>query len=333
MKDASPRHDWTTEEALALFELPFNELLFRAQSIHRENFDPNRIQMSSLLSVKTGGCEEDCNYCSQSASHETELKASKIVPLEEVVAAAKDAKKAGATRFCMGAAWRNPKDRDMPKIIEMVKAVKDLNLETCVTLGFVSPEQAKELKEAGLDYYNHNIDTSEEHYGNVVSTHTFQDRMDTLALLRDSSIKLCTGGIVGMGESRNDRANMLRSLAMLPKHPESVPINMLVPIKGTPFGELDRLDSFELIRTIAVARVMMPESYVRLSAGRQELNDEAQSLCFLAGANSIFCGDRLLTTGNAASDADQALFAKLGLEPEQHFEGKVLPSEDLAESA
>jgi len=333
MKDASPRHDWTTEEALALFELPFNELLFRAQSIHRENFDPNRIQMSSLLSVKTGRCEEDCNYCSQSASHETELKASKIVPLEEVVAAAKDAKKAGATRFCMGAAWRNPKDRDMPKIIEMVKAVKDLNLETCVTLGFVSPEQAKELKEAGLDYYNHNIDTSEEHYGNVVSTHTFQDRMDTLALLRDSSIKLCTGGIVGMGESRNDRANMLRSLAMLPKHPESVPINMLVPIKGTPFGELDRLDSFELIRTIAVARVMMPESYVRLSAGRQELNDEAQSLCFLAGANSIFCGDRLLTTGNAASDADQALFAKLGLEPEQHFEGKVLPSEDLAESA
>jgi len=333
MKDASPRHDWTTEEALALFELPFNELLFRAQSIHRENFDPNRIQMSSLLSVKTGGCEEDCNYCSQSASHETELKASKIVPLEEVVAAAKDAKKAGATRFCMGAAWRNPKDRDMPKIIEMVKAVKDLNLETCVTLGFVSPEQAKELKEAGLDYYNHNIDTSEEHYGNVVTTHTFQDRMDTLALLRDSSIKLCTGGIVGMGESRNDRANMLRSLATLPKHPESVPINMLVPIKGTPFGELDRLDSFELIRTIAVARVMMPESYVRLSAGRQELNDEAQSLCFLAGANSIFCGDRLLTTGNAATDADQALFSKLGLEPEQHFEGKVLPSEDLAESA
>lgn len=333
MKDASPRHDWTTEEALALFELPFNELLFRAQSIHRENFDPNRIQMSSLLSVKTGGCEEDCNYCSQSASHETELKASKIVPLEEVVAAAKDAKKAGATRFCMGAAWRNPKDRDMPKIIEMVKAVKDLNLETCVTLGFVSPEQAKELKEAGLDYYNHNIDTSEEHYGKVVSTHTFQDRMDTLALLRDSSIKLCTGGIVGMGESRNDRANMLRSLATLPKHPESVPINMLVPIKGTPFGELDRLDSFELIRTIAVARVMMPESYVRLSAGRQELNDEAQSLCFFAGANSIFCGDRLLTTGNAATDADQALFAKLGLEPEQHFEGKVLPTEDLAESA
>ncbi len=332
MKDATPRHDWTTEEALKLFDLPFNDLLFQAQGIHRANFDPNRIQMSSLLSVKTGGCEEDCNYCSQSASHETELKASKIVPLEEVVSAAKDAKKAGATRFCMGAAWRNPKERDMPKIVEMVKAVKELELETCVTLGFVSPEQAKELKDAGLDYYNHNIDTSEEHYGNVVSTHTFKDRMDTLSLLRDSSIKLCTGGIVGMGETRKDRANMLRALATLPKHPESVPINMLVAIEGTPFSDLDKLDSFELIRTIAVARIMMPESYVRLSAGRQELNDHAQSLCFLAGANSIFCGDRLLTTGNAATDADQALFEKLGLEPEQHFEGKVQPAEDLAET-
>jgi biotin synthase len=283
--------------------------------------------MSSLLSIKTGGCEEDCSYCSQSSSYDSGLAASKIIPLEQVIDAAKNAKKAGATRFCMGAAWRNPKERDMPKIIEMVKAVKDLELETCVTLGFVSPEQAGDLKEAGLDYYNHNIDTSEEYYKNVVSSHSFSDRTHTLSVLREKEIKLCTGGIIGMGETRTDRANMLRTLSCLPKHPESVPINMLVPIPGTPFGDLDQLDSFELIRTIAVARIMMPHSYVRLSAGRMELNDHAQSLCFLAGANSIFCGDRLLTTKNADNDADMALFATLGLKPEQHFEGKISAAE------
>ncbi len=327
MKHVTPYHNWTSEQALKFFNLPFNDLLFQAQSVHRACFDPNMIQMSSLLSIKTGGCEEDCSYCSQSSSYDSGLEASKIIPLEQVVAAAKDAKQAGATRFCMGAAWRNPKERDMPKIIEMVKAVKNLELETCVTLGFVSPEQAGELKEAGLDYYNHNIDTSQEYYKTVVSSHSFNDRIDTLAILRDKKIKLCTGGIIGMGETRIDRANMLRTLACLPKHPESVPINMLVPIPGTPFADLDQVDSFELIRTIAVARIMMPRSYVRLSAGRMELNDHAQSLCFLAGANSIFCGDRLLTTRNVDNDTDMALFKTLGLKAEQHFEGKVTAAE------
>ncbi len=327
-----PRHDWTSEQVEKLFNLPLNDLLFQAQTAHRAGFDPNTIQMSSLLSIKTGGCEEDCNYCSQSASNDTDLKAEKIVPLQDVVSAASNAKQAGATRFCMGAAWRNPKARDMPKIIEMVKAVKDLGLETCVTLGFVDEDQAEELREAGLDYYNHNIDTSEANYGNVVSTHTFQDRLDTLATLRDANIKLCTGGIIGMGEERKDRGDMLKTLANLPKHPESVPINMLVPIEGTPFGDKETIDSFELVRTIAVARIMMPKSYVRLSAGRMSLDESAQALCFFAGANSIFCGDRLLTTGNAASDADAQLFTKLGLKSEQHFEGKITP-EDLKQSA
>jgi len=332
MANAVPRHDWTDEQVQKLFDLPLNDLLFEAQSIHRSNFDPNQIQMSSLLSIKTGGCEEDCNYCSQSASHDTGLQAEKIVPLHTVVEAAKNAKQAGATRFCMGAAWRNPKDRDMPKIIEMVKAVKTLGMETCVTLGFVNEKQADELREAGLDYYNHNIDTSEANYGNVVSSHTFQDRLDTLSTLRDAEIKLCTGGIIGMGEERKDRGSMLITLANLPKQPESVPINMLVPIEGTPFSEVERIDCFELVRTIAVARIMMPKSYVRLSAGRASLDDSAQALCFFAGANSMFCGDRLLTTGNAASDADAVLFQKLGLKGEQHFEGKITP-EDLKESA
>lgn len=307
------RHDWTRDEALGLFALPFNDLLFTAHTLYRGYFDANAVQLSTLLNVKTGGCPEDCRYCAQSARYATGLKAQKIMDLGAVLAAAKKARAVGAGRFCMGAAWRSPKDRDLEKVIEMIKGVKALGLETCVTLGMLTAGQARRLKDAGLDYYNHNVDTSEEHYANVVTTRTYRDRLETLGHVRDAGIKVCCGGILGMGESRDDRAGMLVTLANLPEHPQSVPINMLVRIPGTPLAALEKLDPFEFVRTIAVARVMMPASIVRLAAGRLELSEEFQALCLFAGANSIFYGDRLLTTPNPEDDADRDLFARLGL--------------------
>lgn len=310
---AAPRHDWTRHEALALYNAPFNDLLFQAQTVHRRHFDPNKVQKSRLLSIKTGGCPEDCGYCSQSAHHETGLKASRLLEIERVVLEAKAARDAGATRYCMGAAWRGPKERDMNALCEMVERVKALGMETCMTLGMLSDAQAERLKEAGLDYYNHNIDTSEGYYGKIVTTRTFDDRLATLERVRAAGIKVCCGGILGMGEAAADRVDMLVTLANLPAHPESVPINMLVPVEGTPLGAARKLDPIAFVRTVALARLMMPASVVRLSAGRKEMSDEMQALCFLAGANSIFVGDRLLTTGNADADEDDALFAKLGI--------------------
>ena len=312
------RHDWRCDEIEALFDLPFNDLIHRAQTLHREYFDPNEIQVSTLLSIKTGACSEDCGYCSQSARHETGLEREKLLPLEEVIAAAASAKARGATRFCMGAAWRNPTDRNLARVIEMVRAVHDLGMETCVTLGMLTEPQAQRLKDSGLDYYNHNLDTSPEFYGNVITTRTFQDRLDTLAHVREAGINVCSGGILGMGETRHDRARMLQELCNLPKHPESVPINLLVQVEGTPLYGAAKLDPFELVRTIAVARILMPASWVRLSAGRTEMNDELQALCFLAGANSLFYGDRLLTTDNPEADRDQALFDRLGMHMSSH---------------
>ncbi len=300
----------------ALFELPFNDLLFRAQTVHRRHFDANAVQLSTLLSVKTGGCSEDCGYCSQSARYETEVGREKLMDLAEVVDAARAAKESGATRFCMGAAWRGPKDKDLDGVAEMVRQVKALGMETCVTLGMLKEGQADKLKDAGLDYYNHNLDTAPEFYGQVISTHTYQDRLDTLGQVRDAGIKVCCGGIIGMGESRAVRAKLIAELAALDPQPESVPINMLVKIPGTPMAIEPDLDPLEFVRTIAVARIAMPASHVRLSAGRRELGESTQALCFLAGANSIFYGDRLLTTGNPDVEADQVLFAKLGLKPE-----------------
>jgi len=307
------RHDWTLDEIEALLDLPFNDLLFRALTLHRQYFDANEVQVSTLLSIKTGACPEDCGYCSQSARHDTGLERERLLPLEEVVAAAEAAKAQGATRFCMGAAWRNPTDRNLEQVTEMVRAVHGLGLETCVTLGMLTERQAGDLKEAGLDYYNHNLDTSPEFYDQVITTRTFQDRLQTLAHVRRAGINVCSGGILGMGESRRDRASMLRELANLPRHPESVPINMLVQVEGTPLFGSPELDPFEFVRTVAAARILMPASYVRLSAGRSGMNDQTQALCFLAGANSIFYGDRLLTTDNQSEDRDQALFRRLGL--------------------
>ncbi len=321
---ATPRNDWTIEEVEALFALPFNDLLFHAQSVHRQNFDPNRVQLSTLLNIKTGGCAEDCNYCSQSAKNGADLKASKMMPSDEVIKAAKAAKEGGATRFCMGAAWSSPKERDMPEILDMVKSVKSLGMDTCMTLGMLSDEQTAQLKEAGLDYYNHNLDTSREYYDKVVTTRTYDDRLATLDRCRDKGIKLCTGGIIGMGESQTDRASMMVTLANLPKHPESVPINMLIPIEGTPFEAKAKVDDIDFVRTIAVARIVMPQSYVRLSAGREEMSVELQALCFFAGANSMFYGDKLLTAGNQGVSDDQDMFAKLGIQPEEHREGKPM---------
>jgi len=320
MNDTTIRHDWSQQEIERLLALPFADLMFHAQSVHRSRFDPNRIQVSTLLSIKTGACAEDCGYCSQSAKYNTELAAEKLLPVEEVVAAAKSAKDKGASRFCMGAAWRNPTDRNLQRVIEMIQGVHDLGMQTCVTLGMLTADQAQRLKQAGLDYYNHNLDTSPEFYGNVISTRTFQDRLDTLEHVRNQGINVCSGGILGMGESRKDRASMLRELANLPKHPESVPINMLVQVEGTPLFGVDELDLFEFVRTIAAARILMPASYVRLSAGRTKMSDEMQALCFMAGANSIFYGDRLLTTDNPDADADLKLFERLGLSFEQHSE-------------
>lgn len=317
MPAADSRHDWSPAEIEGLLDLPFNDLLFRAQSVHRARFDPNRVQVSTLLSIKTGACPEDCGYCSQSAHHHTGLERERLLPLDEVLSAAAEAKSKGATRFCMGAAWRSPTDTNLEQVAQMIRAVHDLGLETCVTLGMLSAPQARRLHEAGLDYYNHNLDTSPEFYGQVITTRTYQDRLDTLAHVRAAGINVCSGGILGMGESRHDRARLLQELANLPKHPDSVPINLLVQIEGTPLFGTAKLDPFEFVRTIAVARILMPGSYVRLSAGRSEMTDELQALCFFAGANSIFYGDRLLTTGNPEVDHDQELFARLGLEMEE----------------
>ncbi|MGD8234562.1 MAG: biotin synthase BioB, partial [Chromatiales bacterium] len=308
------RHDWQTGEIEALFEKPFNDLLFEAQQVHRAHFDPNQVQVSTLLSIKTGACPEDCGYCSQSSKYDTSLEREKLLPLEEVIEAAEAAKSKGSTRFCMGAAWRNPTDRNLDRVIEMISAVRDLGMETCVTLGMLTEAQAQRLKEAGLDYYNHNLDTSPEFYGNIISTRTFQDRLETLDYVRNAGINVCSGGILGMGESRRDRARMLQELVNQPKHPQSVPINLLVQVEGTPLFGVDALDPLEFVRTIAVARILMPESYVRLSAGRTEMSDELQSLCFLAGANSMFYGERLLTTDNPETDSDRDLFSRLGIE-------------------
>jgi biotin synthase len=304
---------WTVGEVLALYDLPFMDLLWRAQETHRQHFDANAIQRSTLLSVKTGGCPEDCSYCSQSARYSTDVERERLMPLDEVVAAARAAREKGASRFCMGAAWKSPKDNDLEKILDMVREVKALGMQTCVTLGMLKEGQAEKLKEAGLDYYNHNLDTDREFYAQVIKSHTHDDRLDTLEQVRDAGISVCSGGIIGMGETRRNRAAMLTQLANLPKPPESVPINNLVPVPGTPLGEQPPLDPFEFVRTIAAARIVMPTSCVRLSAGRREMSDELQALCFLAGANSIFYGDHLLTTGNADFDQDDVLFERLGL--------------------
>jgi biotin synthase len=308
-----PRHDWTREEVRALFVLPFPELIFRAAQAHRENFDPSEVQISTLLSIKTGGCPEDCAYCPQSAKFETGVKAEKLMDLETVLAEARAAKAGGASRFCMGAAWRSPKDRDLEKVCDMVEGVKALGMETCVTLGMLTGEQAHRLKSCGLDYYNHNLDTSPEFYGEIITTRTYQDRLDTLAHVRAAGINVCCGGIVGMGEKLEDRVGMIATLASLPAHPESVPINMLVRVEGTPLAGVGTLDSLDFVRTIAVARITMPASMVRLSAGREDMSEETQALCFLAGANSIFYGPKLLTTPNPGRDRDMALLDKLGL--------------------
>lgn len=311
------RNNWRLEEVEALFDLPFNDLLFQAQTIHRQRFDPNRVQVSTLMSIKTGGCSEDCKYCSQSARNATELEREKLAEVEAVLEAAREAKRSGSSRFCMGAAWRNPKGRDMERLLTMVSGVKALGMESCMTLGMLTREQAEKLKKAGLDYYNHNLDTSEAYYGEVITTRSYQDRLDTLGHVQDAGLNVCSGGIVGMGESRQDRAGLLATLANLPRQPESVPINRLVRVAGTPLDEmenLEELDPLEFVRTIAVARIVMPGSWVRLSAGRESMSDELQALCFAAGANSIFSGERLLTTPNTGEASDASLFAKLGLE-------------------
>ncbi len=319
------RHDWSIEEVEALLNLPFNDLLFQAQSIHRQQFDPNQVQVSTLLSIKTGACPEDCGYCSQSSRNDTQLERERLLPLDEVLVSASAAKEKGATRFCMGAAWRNPTDTNLQTVAEMVKAVKDMGMETCLTLGMLTAEQAQKLKDAGLDYYNHNLDTSPEFYGEVITTRTYEDRLQTLDHVRKAGLNVCSGGILGMGESRRDRASMLCQLSNLPSHPESVPINLLVQVEGTPLFGVEELDLLEFVRTVAAARIMMPKSYVRLSAGRTEMTDELQALCFFAGANSLFYGERLLTTDNPETDRDKQLFERLGLSMEAHVETEKPP--------
>jgi biotin synthase len=315
LDDITPRSDWTRAEIAALFALPFPELMFRAQSIHRRTFTPTEVQISTLLSIKTGGCPEDCGYCSQSARYDTGVKAEKLMAVDTVLAEAHRAQQAGATRFCLGAAWRGPKDKDLEAVCEMVEGVKALGMESCVTLGMLTTAQAGRLREAGLDYYNHNLDTSPDYYRHIISTRTYQDRLDTLEAVRDAGIKVCCGGILGMGESSDDRAGLIHALANLPVHPESVPINALMPIAGTPAADAAPVDPIDFVRTIAVARITMPRSMVRLSAGREAMSTETQALCFLAGANSIFYGEKLLTTANPAAQADRNLFEKLGLAP------------------
>ncbi|HIM58636.1 MAG TPA: biotin synthase BioB [Gammaproteobacteria bacterium] len=311
------RNDWQLDEVETLFAMPFNDLLFKAHTIHRENFDPNQVQVSSLLNIKTGACPEDCSYCSQSSKYDTGLEREKLMEIDLVLEQAKEAKDKGATRFCMGAAWRNPTDKSLDKVIPMIQGVKAMGMETCVTLGMLTQEQAFTLKEAGLDYYNHNLDTSKENYPNVTTTRTFQDRLDTLESVQNADIHVCSGGILGLGEDQTDRASMLRSLANLEAHPDSVPLNLLVPIPGTPFEKVAPPTESEFVRTIAVARIMMPKSVVRLSAGRTEMGEAMQALCFFAGANSIFYGEQLLTTNNPDTNTDQALFARLGINQSQ----------------
>lgn len=311
------RHDWTRAEIQDLYQQPFLDLVFQAQQTHRQNFSANQIQVSTLLSIKTGKCPEDCKYCSQSARYDSKLEAEKRIAVEKVIEEAKQAKVSGSSRFCMGAAWRNPHERDMPYVLDMVREVKALGLETCMTLGMLNASQAERLQQAGLDYYNHNLDTSREHYPNIITTRSFDDRLATLQHVRDAGLKVCSGGIVGLGEQRADRIGLIFELATLPIHPESVPVNMLVPIEGTPLAQEDKLDVTEWIRTIAVARIVMPKSYIRLSAGRESLTDSDQALAFMAGANSIFSGEKLLTTPNVAQGKDQQLFQKLGLTVEK----------------
>lgn len=315
---ADIRNDWTREQVLNLFALPFNDLLFHAQQVHRRHFDANKVQVSTLCSIKTGACPEDCAYCPQSARYDTGLEREKLLQVEAVLEEARAARASGATRFCMGAAWRSPKQKDMPYVARMVREVKALGLETCMTLGMLNQDQASELAEAGLDYYNHNLDTSPEYYGEIITTRSYQNRLDTLANVRAAGMKVCAGGILGMGEGEKDRAGLLQQLANLPQQPESVPINMLVKVAGTPLENERDLDPFEFIRCIAVARIMMPISHVRLSAGREAMSDEMQSLAFLAGANSIFYGEKLLTTTNPETNRDRQLFARLGIEPEAY---------------
>lgn len=312
------RHDWTREEVLAMFNQPFNDLLFDAQVMHRRHFNPNSVQLSTLLSIKTGACPEDCKYCPQSARYDTGLEKEKLLEIETVIEAAKVAKASGSSRFCMGAAWRSPHDRDIPAVAHMIREVKALGLETCMTLGMLNADQSEKLADAGLDYYNHNLDTSKEFYGEVITTRTYQDRLNTLSNVRKSGMKVCAGGIVGMGEEQKDRAGLLMELANLSHHPESVPINMLVKVAGTPMASEEDLDPFEFIRTIAVARLMMPKSYVRLSAGREEMNEQMQAMAFMAGANSIFYCDKLLTTPNPKANSDMQLFERLGIKPEEY---------------
>lgn len=325
MSDIQLRHDWKRDEIEALFALPMNDLLFKAHSLHRQVFDPNEVQISRLLSIKTGACPEDCKYCPQSARYDTGLEKERLIEIEKVLTEARSAKAAGASRFCMGAAWRNPHARDMPYLKDMVSEVKAMGMETCMTLGMLSGSQAEELAEAGLDYYNHNLDTSPEYYGDIITTRTYQDRLDTLSNVRAAGMKVCSGGIVGMGEEATDRAGLLQQLANMEQHPDSVPINMLVKVAGTPFENLDDLDPLEFVRTIAVARIIMPLSRVRLSAGREKMTDEMQAMCFFAGANSIFYGCKLLTTNNPEENEDMTLFKRLGLHPEQ---GKYATVED-----
>jgi len=319
------RNDWTRAEVEALFALPFNELLFRAHGVHRAHFDPTEVQVSTLLSIKTGACPEDCKYCPQSTRYDTGLEPEKLLEVERVLESARAARAAGSSRFCMGAAWRSPKDRDLPLLTAMIKGVKDLGMETCMTLGMLSAGQAQALADAGLDYYNHNIDTSPEFYPEIISTRCFQQRLDTLANVREAGMKVCCGGIVGMGEGREDRAGLLLSLATMPEHPESVPINLLVRVPGTPLEEQPDLDPFEFVRTIAVARILMPASHVRLSAGRENMSDELQALAFFAGANSVFYGEKLLTTANPEAERDLQLFRRLGLRPEERAPAEAAP--------
>jgi biotin synthase len=317
MSSATPRHNWTREQALALFNQPFNDLLFQAQTVHRHSFDPNQVQLSTLLSIKTGSCPEDCKYCPQSAHYDTGLEKEKLLDVETVIAEAKAAKESGASRFCMGAAWRVPREKDLPRVLDMVREVKAMGMETCMTLGMLTESQASQLAEAGLDYYNHNLDTSPEYYGEIITTRTYADRLETLGNVRKAGMKVCAGGIIGMGEADNDRAGLLVELANLSPQPESVPINMLVKVKGTPLEDQANIDPFDFIRTIAVARIMMPQSHVRLSAGREEMNDQMQALAFMAGANSIFYCEKLLTTANPKANSDKLLFERLGITPEQ----------------
>jgi biotin synthase len=311
------RHDWTEEQISTLFELPFNDLLHHAQSVHRQHFNPNQVQLSTLVNIKSGGCSEDCSYCPQSARYNTEVEAEPLLDIPAVLESAKQAKAHGASRFCMGAAWRSPKEKDFKQVLDMVEGVKNLGLETCATLGMLNEEQAARLKESGLDYYNHNLDTSEEFYGEIITTRTYQDRLDTLEHVRKANINVCCGGIVGLGEGRKDRVGLLVTLSTMTKHPESVPINLLVQVEGTPLAKTEALDPFEFVRTIAVARILMPNSFVRLSAGRSDMTESLQALCFHAGANSIFYGEKLLTTENPEHNEDLALFERLGLSPTQ----------------